>query len=101
MNHHPIVDCHNHILDPVRFPYGADNRFHPEGPEVNTAAEFIRLLDANGVTHALVVGPNSGYGLDNAALLDVVDKGKGRFKGVAVVRNEASLAELAGLKTRG
>ena len=67
-----IVDCHNHILDPLRFPYGAENRFHPDGVEINTAENFARLMAANGVSHALIVGPNSGYGLDNAALLDAV-----------------------------
>ena len=97
----PIADCHNHILDPKRFPYGAANRFHPGGPEINTAAQFTQLLAAHGVTHALIVGPNSGYGLDNGALLDAVAQGQRRFKGVAVVPNDISLADLAGLKSKG
>ena len=96
-----IIDCHNHIFDPQRFPYGVDNRFHPDGPEINTTSQFAQLLDANGVSHALIVGPNSGYGLDNGALLDAVAHGRGRFKGVAVVPNDVSIAQLADLKSKG
>lgn len=38
----PKIDCHNHILDPVRFPYGADSIYRPSSQEIGTAAQFKR-----------------------------------------------------------
>lgn len=100
MNQH-IADCHCHILDPVRFAYGADNRFHPDGPEINTAADFARLRAAHGVTHALIVQPNSGYGPDNAALMEAVDHSQGASRGIAIIPTDIEPGKLAALKARG
>ena len=52
-------------------------------------------MDAYGTRHALLVGPNSGYGLDNRCLLDTIARGDGRCKGVAVVANDATLRRAA------
>jgi hypothetical protein len=40
----------------------------------------------------LLVGPSSGYGEDNRCLVDAIAKSDGRFKGIAVVPNDAGLA---------
>ena len=98
---HPKIDCHVHIFDPARFPYPEDNFYQPTGHEIGTAAQLGQVLDAHGVQHALVVGPNSGYGFDNRCLLDAVAHSAGRYKGVAVVRNDTSLAELQDLQAAG
>ncbi len=95
------IDCHNHILDPKRFPYQPDTPYRPSGQEIATPEQFHAVLDTYGVRHALVVGPNSGYGTDNRCLLDVIEKSNGRFKGVAVVANDTSTADLAALKAQG
>ena len=95
------IDCHVHVLDPARFPYAADAWYRPSGGETGTAANLGQVLDAHGVQHALIVGPNSGYGLDNRCLLDALARGQGRYKGVAVVRNDASRAELQDLQAAG
>lgn len=97
----PVIDCHCHIFDPLRFPYVPDAIYRPEGPEIGTADYFSRVLDTYGVRHALLVGPNSGYGTDNRCLLDAIAHGGGRFKGIAVVRNEVSRAELEQLRGQG
>jgi predicted TIM-barrel fold metal-dependent hydrolase len=97
----PKVDCHVHVLDPGRFPYAPDTHYRPAGQETGTYEQLIALLDAYGTRHALLVGPNSGYGLDNHCLLDALARGAGRFRGIAVVRNDAGLEELAALKTAG
>lgn len=97
----PKIDCHCHILDPAGFPYRADTAYRPAGQEVATAAQFRNVLDFYGVRHALLVGPNSGYGIDNRCLLDAIDGGEGRFKGIAVVPLDVGTAELARLKARG
>lgn len=101
MPSHPKIDCHVHVFDPARFPYAADAWYQPSGGETGTAANLGQVLDAHGVQHALIVGPNSGYGLDNRCLLDALAQGAGRYKGVAVVRDDASRAELQDLQAAG
>jgi predicted TIM-barrel fold metal-dependent hydrolase len=97
----PAIDCHVHVFDPLRFPYAADAWYCPEPAETGTAAQLSQVLDAHHVRHALIVGPNSGYGLDNRCLLDALAQGQGRYKGIAVVRNDASMGELQDLKAQG
>jgi predicted TIM-barrel fold metal-dependent hydrolase len=97
----PKIDCHVHVLDPARFPYRADTHYAPTGQEIGTPAQLARMMDAYGTRHALLVGPNSGYGLDNACLLDTIARGAGRYKGIAVVSNDATLEELQRLKRDG
>jgi predicted TIM-barrel fold metal-dependent hydrolase len=97
----PNIDCHNHVLDPLRFPFAADATYRPSGQELGSATQLTEVLNAYGLRYALVVGPNSGYGTDNRCLLDAIAQGAGRVKGVAVVRNDAEAAELERLKAAG
>ena len=97
----PKIDCHVHVLDPARFPYRADTHYAPMGQEIGTPAQLARVMDAYGTRHALLVGPNSGYGLDNACMLDTIARGAGRYKGIAVVANDATSDELQTLKRAG
>jgi len=97
----PKIDGHCHVLDPVRFPYPADVAYHPAGQEVGTAAYFAQVMAAYGTRHALLVGPNSGYGTDNRCLLDAIAQGEGRFKGIAVVPADAGSNGLRGLQRQG
>jgi len=101
MDHGPVVDCHVHVFDPVRFPYRPDTFYAPAGQELGTPARLGGVLDAHGVRHALLVGPNSGYGEDNGCLLDTVAAGAGRYRGMAVVPVGASVGELAELAAAG
>jgi len=96
-----VVDCHVHVFDPARFPYAPDTHYAPAGQELGTPARLQGVLDAHGVDHAVLVGPNSGYGEDNRCLLDALAAGGGRFRGMAVVHNDTSRAELAGLREAG
>lgn len=95
------IDCHVHVFDPVQFPYAADTAYRPQGAEVATAAQLGRVLDAHGVRHAVIVGPNSGYGFDNRCLLGALAQGQGRYRGVAVVRNDTGRDELQALQAAG
>jgi predicted TIM-barrel fold metal-dependent hydrolase len=97
----PKVDTHCHLLDPARFPYAPDVAYRPSGQEIATPEQYLQVMDAYGIRHALLVGPNSGYGLDNRCMLDAVAGGEGRFRGVAVVRNDATREELLRLKQAG
>ena len=96
----PKIDCH-HLLDPAHFGYAPTAWYHPVANEQGTAHQLIDMLNAYGCRHALVVGPNSGYDTDNRCLLDFLDRGNGRFRGVAVVDNDTSRAELERLRDRG
>lgn len=97
----PKIDCHCHLFDPVSFPYAPGVFYEPAGGEIATAAYFRQVMDAYGVRHALLVGPNSGYGSDNRCMLDAIRHGEGRFKGIAVAGNDASTAQLQDLQAQG
>ena len=70
-----VVGCHVHVFDPQRFPYRPDTFYAPAGQELGTPARLRTVLDAHGVEHALLVGPNSGYGEDSRCLLDTLAAG--------------------------
>jgi len=95
------IDAHCHVLDPVRFPYGKDVSYRPAGQEMGDARYFQQLMACYAVEHALLVGPNSGYGTDNRCLLDAIKNGEGKFKGIAVVPNDCPLDTLLELKASG
>lgn len=97
----PKIDCHMHVLDPARFPYNPAVAYKPAGQEIGTPAQYDAVMAVNGVTHALIVQPNSGYGSDNSLMLDTITRGNGRFKGVAIIDFDASLSALRELKARG
>lgn len=97
----PKIDCHCHILDPSRFPYHPSVAYRPSGQETGSAGYFLQVMQSYGVRHALLVQPNSGYGPDNSAMLDAIARGQGRFKGVAIVPNDAPLSHLLELKAQG
>lgn len=97
----PKVDCHCHVLDPAGFAYPPDVVYRPVGQETSSADYFSHVLAAYGVRHALLVGPNSGYGADNRCLLDAIARGRGRFKGIAVLPDDASAMQLQDFKAQG
>lgn len=104
--HSQKIDSHVHILDPKQFPYAPDVWYEPIGAEQGTASDLTQVMVYHGVQHALLVQPNSGYSYDNRAMLSAIAKyknqdGYGRFKGMAIVKNNASLGELQDLQSQG
>ncbi|MFO1395561.1 MAG: amidohydrolase family protein [Burkholderiales bacterium] len=97
----PKVDCHVHVLDPWRFPYAPDTHYRPAGQETGTYEQLDALFAAYGTRHAIIVGPNSGYGLENTCLLAALARARGCHQGIAVVRNDVSRGELQALKGQG
>ena len=97
----PKIDCHAHVIDPVRFPYGQDIAYKPTGHEIGTTARLKQVMITYGVRHTLLVQPNSGYGSDNACMLDAIAEGDGRFKGMAIVDLDCDIAALKRLQARG
>ena len=75
---HRIVDCHAHIIDPVRFPFSGARGYQPRPDEGGTREEYCAVLDRHGIGHAVLIQV-SGFGTDNAAILDAVKSYPGRF----------------------
>jgi predicted TIM-barrel fold metal-dependent hydrolase len=98
--HGPIVDCHFHIIDPFRFSLTPGVGYHPRPDEYGTVGQALTCFAEHGVSHGVAVQP-SGYGYDNAALLEAIACSAGRLKGIAVVPPESSRAELAELAAGG
>ena len=97
----PKIDCHLHVIDPARFPYNPQVAYKPSGQEIGTPAQLDSVMAVYGVTHALIVQPNSGYGSDNSCMLDTIARGNGRFKGVAIIDFDATAADLRALQAQG
>ncbi|HEY5878041.1 MAG TPA: amidohydrolase family protein [Nakamurella sp.] len=97
----PKIDCHLHLLDPHRFPYHEQAWYHPVENEQGSAEQLVDLFDAFAIRNAVIVGPNSGYDTDNRCLLDLLDRGAGRFRGVAVVDNDIARPDLERLRDAG
>ena len=94
------ADCHAHVFNPKRFPYRASEIYTPHPSQEGTPAKFLAVLDAHGLSHALLVGANP-YGHDNSCLLDAIANSNQRFKGIALVPHNVSEAEIARLKAGG
>src|SRR5690606_1023445 len=60
----------------------------------------IALQDTLGLSGAVVVS-GGGYGMDTRHLRDVLSKHPGRFKGVALLREDVTRAEVAELDALG
>jgi predicted TIM-barrel fold metal-dependent hydrolase len=97
----PKIDTHCHVLDPARFAYAPEVAYRPAGQEIAPLDQYEQVMDAYGIRHALLVGPNSGYGLDNRCLLDALARGAGRYKGIAFVPLDCSSERLLELRSAG
>lgn len=97
----PKVDCHCHVLDPARFPYAPDVAYRPAGQEQGGIDAYQQVMQAYGIRHALLVGPNSGYGTDNRCLLDALARAPAQLKGIAFVGLDASSDALRQLQGQG
>ncbi len=85
-------DCHVHVIpDPAQFPFWAGRVYTPP---IATAAELLALQHALHLDRVVIVTP-SVYGVDNAATLDGLRQlGPGRARGIAVIDDKTSAAEL-------
>ncbi len=97
----PAVDCHVHLFDPARFPYSKDAAYLPGPQETATLDQLLAVLAAQGLSHAVLVTPTSGYGSDNSAAAAAIARHPGRFKGIALVADDAGEDEIAALKAAG
>jgi len=91
-------DTHAHIFGPLhRYPLVEDRVYTP--PEAGIDA-YNALLATLSVERAVIVQP-SVYGTDNRATLDTVSANRDRFRGVVVVDDDCSVADLIALREQG
>jgi len=95
------VDSHAHVYDVERYPFHPSSAFTLLPNEPGNAAAYRAVLDAHGITHALLVQPLGGYGVDNRYLLEAIAASGGRFRGVAVVPHDIGDRELDALGAGG
>jgi predicted TIM-barrel fold metal-dependent hydrolase len=95
------VDAHCHVFDTARFPFVPDAAYHPAPHESGTAAQFAAVLDAHGVSHAVLVNPTSGYGTDNRCMMAALRASNGRFRGIARVRPDTDDGTFTALHEAG
>lgn len=91
-------DTHAHVLGPAaRFPYDERRIYTP--PD-STAEDYAALLATLGISRAVLVQP-SVYGEDNAAMVAALSAMGNGVRGVAVVGQDVSTAELRRLDAAG
>ena len=91
------VDAHAHVL---RRDLPLEAQRHSSPKRDATIEDYIALLDANGVSHALLTAP-SFYGTDNSLLTASLRKYPDRLRGTAIIDPAISDEALFGLDTAG
>lgn len=92
------IDCHIHLFGPAsRYSFDPGSRYVSEDalPETN-----IALQDTLGLSGAVVVS-GGGYGPNPNHLIDVLERFPDRFRGVALLPEDTSTAEISRLDRLG
>ena len=91
-------DCHAHVFGPYdRHPLAAERSYTP--PE-NDGGAFLRQLDAMNIARGVIVTA-SAYGDRNGSMLDALAAAPERLRGVAVLGEDVSEAELDAMTRAG
>jgi predicted TIM-barrel fold metal-dependent hydrolase len=81
----------------ARFPFAADRAYTPPDSGID---DFERLQQRLGLSRAVFVQA-SCHGTDNAAMVDAIERGGGRYAGVAMIDETFGEAELGRLHDAG
>jgi len=94
-------DAHCHVFGPADpFPFSPRRTYTPPDSGVD---DFFRLQETLGLSRAVFVQA-SCHGSDNSAMVDAIQRGEGRFAGVAMIDpsfTDADLDELHASQVRG
>ncbi len=91
-------DCHSHIFcDSQRFPFWADRTYTPEAASVRESLAVHRALH---MTRIVVVN-SLVYGVDNSCTLDALRQFGHRARGIALIDDTTSDAQLDTLQAAG
>ena len=75
-------DAHCHVFGPARrFPFATHRAYTPPDSGIE---EFEQLQGRLGLERAVFVQA-SCHGTDNSAMVDAIERGKGRYAGVAMI----------------
>ena len=92
------TDAHCHVFGPAEmFPFSPDRSYTPPDSGI---VDFMALQERLGLSRAVFVQA-SCHGTDNAAMLDAMQRGQGRYAGVAMIDESFSEADIAELHTAG
>jgi predicted TIM-barrel fold metal-dependent hydrolase len=87
-------DAHCHVFGPAdRFPFSANRSYTPPDSGID---DFEKLQSRLGLQRAVFVQA-SCHGTDNAAMVDAIQRGEGRYAGVAMIDESFSDNDLAHL----
>jgi len=95
------IDSHAHCYDTDQFAPTASSGFDLLPNERGSAADYEAVLDAHSITHAVLVNPLGGYGTDNSHLLRTIARSEGRFKGIALLAEDADDATIGAMRDGG
>jgi len=91
-------DAHCHIFGPGdRFPYAADRTYTPPDAGID---RFEALQERLALSRAVFVQA-SCHGTDNAAMVDAIVSGNGRYAGVAMIDDSFTDAQIGALHDVG
>jgi predicted TIM-barrel fold metal-dependent hydrolase len=84
-------DCHTHVFgDPRRFPFASTRTYTPPSASVDEMRKLHRALHT---TRVVIVQP-SVYGTDNSCTLDAIKQLGPNARGIAVIDDQTSDAQL-------
>jgi predicted TIM-barrel fold metal-dependent hydrolase len=91
-------DCHTHVFGPpAQFPFAAERTYTPG----EASLEELLALQADLHLDRVVIVHPSVYGTDNACTVDALHRLEGRGRGVAVIADDITAAELDALHRAG
>ena len=91
-------DAHCHVFGPAeRFPFAPDRAYTPPDSGIDS---FESLQERLGLSRAVFVQA-SCHGTDNAAMVDALKRGNGRYAGVAMIDDSFSDDDIAALHEAG
>ena len=91
-------DAHCHVFGPARrFPFAADRAYTPPDSGID---DFEALQERLGLSRAVFVQA-SCHGTENAAMVDALERGKGRYAGVAMIDESFGESEIGALHDAG
>ncbi|MFT4989739.1 MAG: 2-pyrone-4,6-dicarboxylate lactonase, partial [Acidimicrobiales bacterium] len=87
-------DAHCHVFGPAKqHPFSPNRSYTPPDSGID---DFLTLQNRLGLSRAVFVQA-SCHGNDNAAMLDAIQRGKGKFAGVAMIDGSSTDDDLAHL----
>ena len=87
-------DAHCHVFGPAEpFPFSPNRAYTPPDSGID---DFERLQERLGLSRAVFVQA-SCHGTDNAAMIDAIQRGQGRYAGVAMIDSSYTDGDLAHL----